>query len=79
MHAIFEQKEYFSDYVMEPIARQMALSHPELKREFDAKLASDVAFAKNARQRLAWWFERSPYYEDDKDVYPVLRVAKKTW
>lgn len=79
MLSIFEQKEYFSDYVMEPIAVEMAKSHPELKREFDAKVASDAAFARNPRARLAWWFDRSPYYEPDKDVYPVLRVMKKTW
>ncbi len=79
LHAIFEQKEYFSDYVMEPIAQQMAAKNPEMKKEFDARVAADPAFAKNSRQRLAWWFERSPYYEPDKDVYPVLRVMKKTW
>jgi hypothetical protein len=78
-HAIFEQKEYFSDYIMEPIAREMANRHPELRVEFEKRLASDAAFAKNPRQRLQWWFERSPYYEPDKDVYPVLRVLKKTW
>lgn len=78
-HAIFEQKEYFSDYIMEPIAREMANRHPELRVEFEKRLASDAAFAKNPRQRLQWWFERSPYYEPDKDVYPVVRVLKKTW
>jgi hypothetical protein len=78
-HAIFEQKEYFSDSIMEPIAREMANRHPELRVEFEKRLASDAAFAKNPRQRLQWWFERSPYYEPDKDVYPVLRVLKKTW
>ncbi len=79
LHAIFEQKEYFSDYVMEPIAREMAKRHPELKAQFDERVAKDAAFAKNARARLAWWFERSPYYEPDKDAYPVIRVAKRPW
>jgi hypothetical protein len=78
-HSIFEQKEYFSDYIMEPIAREMAAARPDLKKEFDAKVASDAAFAKSARARLTWWFERSPYYEDDKDVYPIIRVMKKSW
>lgn len=78
-HAIFEQKEYFSDYIMEPIAREMANRHPELRVEFEKRLASDAQFAKSPRQRLQWWFERSPYYETDKDVYPIVRVRKKTW
>lgn len=79
LHSIFEQKEYFSDYIMEPIAQEMAKTNPQLKAEFDQRVASDPAFAKNPRQRLGWWFERSPYYEPDKDVYPILRVPKKTW
>lgn len=79
LNAIFEQKEYFSDYIMEPIARQMAKRHPELKREFDEKLTKDAAFANNPRARLTWWFERSPYYENDKDVYPIIRVNKRPW
>lgn len=78
-HAIFEQKEYFSDYIFEPIAREMAKNHPELRAEFDRRVAADAAFAKNPRQRLQWWYERSPYYEPDKDVYPILRVRRKTW
>jgi hypothetical protein len=79
LHSIFEQKEYFSDYIMEPIAQEMAKRHPVLRREFDRRVASDPAFAKNPRQRLTWWYERSPYFEHDKDVYPILRVPKKTW
>lgn len=79
LHAIFEQKEYFGDYIMEPIAQEMAKLHPEMKKEFDERVAQDAAFAKNPRARVAWWFERSPYYEPDKDEYPVVRVIKKTW
>jgi hypothetical protein len=79
MLAIFEQKEYFGDYIMEPIAQEMAKLHPELKKEFDAKVAADPAFARNSRARVAWWFERSPYYEFDHNAYPIVRVTKKTW
>ncbi len=79
MLAIFEQKEYFGDYIMEPIAQEMAKLHPELKKEFDAKVAADPAFARNTRARVAWWFERSPYYEFDHNAYPIVRVMKKTW
>jgi hypothetical protein len=50
-----------------------------LRAEFEALLAKDAAFAKNPRARLAWLFERSPFFELGKDVYPVLRVIKKTW
>jgi hypothetical protein len=73
-HAIFEQKEYFSDYVFAPIAEEMARRNPALKKQFDEKLTADPAFAGNARARLSWWYERSPYLEHDKGAYPVMRL-----
>lgn len=78
-HPIFEQKEYFSDYVFEPIAARMLETHPALKQEFEKKIASEPAFASNPRARLTWLFQRSPYMESDKDLYPVLRVPVKSW
>jgi hypothetical protein len=77
--SIFETKEYFSDFVFEPIAQQMLERDPKLKAAFEAALAQDPALAKNPRARLAWLHRRSPYFEPDKDVYPVLRVTRRTW
>ncbi len=71
---VFEQKEYFSDYIFEPIAAEMLKRDATLRTEFEAKIAADAAFAGNARARLAWLFQRSPYFESDKDAYPVVRV-----
>ena len=70
---VFEQKEYFSEFVFEPFARRMLEADEALRREFEAKLAADAKFAANGRARLMWLYERSPYYEPDKNVYPVLR------
>ena len=75
--SIFEQKEYFSDYVFEPFAAEMLKQNSTLKTEFDQKLATDPAFAKNPRARLLWLYQRSPYAEPDKDVYPVIRTWVK--
>lgn len=72
---VFEQKEYFSDFVFEPFARKMLESDENLRREFERKLAEDPAFAANPRARLGWLYQRSPYHEPDKDLYPVLRFA----
>jgi hypothetical protein len=74
LNSIFEQKEYFSDYVFEPIAQEMARRHPQLLAEFNAKVKDDGRFAANPRARLQWWYERSPYLEPDKDAYPIVRV-----
>jgi hypothetical protein len=72
-HSLFEQKEYFSDYIFEPIAEEMLANNPKLKEEFEAKL-KDESFAKNSRARLMWLFERSPFLERDKGRYPIVRV-----
>lgn len=73
--SIFEQKEYFSDYVFEPYAKKMLEADPALKAEFEKKIHTEAAFAKNPRARLTWLYQRSPYFEPDKDVYPVIRVT----
>lgn len=72
--AIFEQKEYYSDYVMEPIARKMLELNPKLREEFEQRLKNDAQFAANPQARLYFFYQRSPYFEADKDVYPVVRV-----
>jgi murein tripeptide amidase MpaA len=70
---VFEQKEYFSEFVFEPFARRMLESDAALRRQFEQKLKEDAQFAGDARARLLWLYERSPYFEPDKNLYPVLR------
>lgn len=74
---IFERKEYFEDYAMEPIAQQMYDENIKLKREFDAKLRSDKEFAANPRERLNFFYKNSPYYDQHHNVYPVMRIIEE--
>lgn len=74
LHPLFEQKEYFSPYVMEPIAQRMAADHPELREEFEKLLREDSKFAASPRQRLEWFYRRSPYAEPGYLEYPVRRI-----
>ena len=67
------------EYLSEPIARRMMADSPELRREFEARLASDAAFAADPRARLRWWFEKSKYEPGDAGRYPVVRVWQKNW
>lgn len=78
LNSVFEQKEYFSDYIFEPIAEEMLRRDPKLKAEFEEKL-KEASFAGNPRARLAWLHQRSPYLEPDKNAYPIVRVAAKSW
>ncbi len=74
--AIFEQKEYGEGYIVEKIAREMLEKNPELKREFEEKL-KDENFAKSARVRLNFFYERSPYFDKRIGLYPVGRIVTK--
>ncbi len=67
------------EYLSEPIARRMMADQPELRKQFEQKLASDPQFAADARARLQWWFEQSKYQPEDAGRYPIVRVWEKNW
>jgi len=73
-NAIFEQKEYFEAYVMEKISQEMIKKDPQLKKEFDEKLSLDEKFKNDPNARLNFFYERSPYYDSQLNVYPVIKV-----
>ena len=74
--SVFEQKEYGESYIIEKVAREMLAKNPNLQKEFDERL-KDPAFAKSPRARLQFFYERSPYYLNQKvGVYPVGRIVK---
>ncbi len=74
MNQIFEQKEYYEDYVMEKLAEEMLENDPELKKGFEEKLKTDEAFRNNHRARLDFFYERSPYPDRQLNDYPILRI-----
>ena len=67
------------EYLSEPIARRMMADQPELRKQFEQKLASDQQFAADPRARLQWWFEQSKYQPEDAGRYPIVRVWEKNW
>jgi hypothetical protein len=71
---IFERKEYYEDYSMEPIAKKMLEENIDLKREFEMRLFQDGEFKDDPYARLNFFYERSPYYDQKHNVYPILRV-----
>ncbi len=76
-NAIFEQKEYGEGYVLEKLAREMLAKDANLRKEFEEKLKDEV-FAKNPRARLTFFYERSPYFLNQRvNFYPVGRVTTK--
>ncbi|MCO6435568.1 MAG: M14 family metallopeptidase [Phycisphaerae bacterium] len=74
-NAVFEQKEYAEGYVLEQLASRMMAESDGLRQEFEQKVRSDKAFAADPHARLYWFYERSPYWDEAMNVYPVGRVA----
>jgi hypothetical protein len=72
--AIFEQKEYAEDYVLEKLALSMIEKNPALGKEFNAKVTSDSAFAHDHRARLNFFYQHSPYWDTTLGIYPIVRV-----
>lgn len=71
---ILQQKEYFSAYVFEDLAKEILDKDPKLKAEFEAKKTQDKAFAESGAWQLDWIYKHSPYYEKAHLQYPVYRI-----
>lgn len=76
MNIIFERKEYFEEYSMEPIAQKMYDESECLRNDFNSHIERDSIFANSPWQRLNFFYERSPYNDAKHNVYPILRVNK---
>lgn len=74
MNAIFEQKEYAEDYVMESVGEEVLARDPALKFAFDDRIRTDSAFAASPSQRLNWLYQQSPWGDRSLGVYPVGRI-----
>ncbi len=77
LDAIFEPKEYGEEYVLEPLAREMLARDPKLKTEFEDRLATDPAFAASPKERLDFFYRRSPFWDERFNVYPIGRVFER--
>lgn len=70
---ILQRTEYIEGYAIAPLAQRMLDADPALKAAFEAKLAADPAFAANPDARLGWFYDRTPYSDDQYLLYPVGR------
>jgi hypothetical protein len=70
----FEPKEYMENYVTEEVAREMLAKDAALAAEFERRLREDPDFAADPAQRLAFFARRHPTWDEQLNLYPVLRV-----
>jgi hypothetical protein len=71
---IFNRTEYAEAYVLEPLAQAMLEADPDLKRRFEQKLDTDEELATNSYRRLMWFYEQTPFYDQQYLLYPVARI-----
>lgn len=75
-NASFERKEYMEAYVAEQVGADMLKKDPAVRKEFERKLAEEPAFAQNPTARLDFFYQRSPSWDEQFNLYPVYRVER---
>jgi hypothetical protein len=70
---ILNPVEYVEGYVMEPLASNMLAGDPALAAAFRKKMETDKAFAGDPEQRLRWFYEQTPFFDQRWALYPVAR------
>ena len=68
--------EYIEAYAIAPLAERMLEADPELRAAFEARLAEDADFAADGDARLAWFYERTPFYDERYRLYPIGREVR---
>jgi hypothetical protein len=72
-NAVLQQTEYIEAYVMEPMAERMLAADPKLADEFREKLAKDEAFRASPKERLRWFYTKTPFGDDRWKLHPIAR------
>jgi hypothetical protein len=71
----FEAKEYMEPYVEEQVAAEMLAKDPGVAAEFKRRLQEEPGFAGSAKERLEFFYRRSPAWDERLGVYPVYRTV----
>ena len=74
---ILSPTEYVEAYVMQPMAERMLAENSQLKNEYEEKLKSDSTFAAHSQERLQWFYQRTPFYDEQHLLYPVGREVQQ--
>ncbi|SDL56590.1 Zinc carboxypeptidase [Salinimicrobium catena] len=74
--SVLQQKEGFSPYVFEDIAREFLDDYPKIEEEFLQKKQNDPEFAQNWYAQLEWIHRKSEHYEKSHLRYPIFRINR---
>ena len=70
---VLQQTEYIESYVIEPMAERMLAADPNLAVQFREKLDNDAAFRASPKERLRWFYLKTPFADERWKLYPVGR------
>ena len=73
---VLQQKEGFSPYVFEDVAKKMLDENPDLKERFEEKKRNDTEFSNNSYNQLDWLHKQSKHYESAHLRYPIFRMPR---
>ena len=76
-NSIFERKEYAETYVMEKMARKMIEKNPSLKDEYEKAVKENPDIYNNQWVKLYWFYARTPYWDQQLNVYPIGRIVNQ--
>ncbi|HRI01997.1 MAG TPA: M14 family zinc carboxypeptidase [Saprospiraceae bacterium] len=71
---MLQRKEYFSDYLFEPMVETIFKQNPELQSEFTQKQAQDTLFSQDGWEQLYYIYSRSQFSESSYMLYPVAKL-----
>ncbi len=74
---IFERKEYVETYVMEKMAREMIQENPDLLDQYKQAIKERPDIYNNQWDKLFWFYALTPYWDQQKDIYPVGKIKLK--
>ena len=70
---ILQQTEYIEGYVIEPMAERMLAADPQLAEEFRRRVETDEAFRNSPKERLRWFYMKTPFVDERWKLYPIGR------
>ena len=71
-HSMFERTEYYETYALIQWIEQQLAADPTLKKAFAEAEKADKKLQQDGKARLEWFYQRSPFYDQQYLKYPVL-------
>ncbi len=73
---VLSQKEWFSDYVFDPMAEKIITENPKIKAELDSAKRVDTTLANSHWMQMNFVYQRSTYKEPSHNRYPVAKFEQ---